>query len=109
MIPEELLYPRHYAVGGVYVKELLLSHKGSKVVGHKHKFDHLSLLATGIVKVTVDGHSTTYIGPIGINIKANQQHEILAITDNCLWYCIHAVPEGLRGEALLDDVVIARG
>lgn len=105
---EEMTFPQHYIVGGVYVKELILRSKGDQVLGHSHNFDHLSLLAKGTVQVSDGTHSVTYIAPTGVNIKAGHHHEITALTDDCLWYCIHAVPEGLRGEALLDDVVVKR-
>lgn len=102
---ENLRYPKHYTVGGVYVKELVLEKAGDKVLGHRHLFDHLSLLAKGCVKVTVDGMATSYNSPTALNIKAGKHHEIMALTDDCLWYCVHAVPAELRGEDVLDDIV----
>lgn len=100
--------PKHYVVGGVYVKELVLLKAGDTVLSHKHKFNHLSLLAKGMVDVTVRGVTTRYIAPEGINILAEEEHEIKAISRDCLWYCVHAVPEDLRGEEALDSVVVSR-
>ena len=100
-----LEFPQHYIAGGVYVKELWMRHLGEKVQGHAHTYDHLSLLARGQVMVTVDGVTTVYTAPTAVTIKAGLEHEIAALTSDCLWYCVHAVPEGLRTEEELDAAV----
>ena len=101
----DMAFPKHYVAGGVYVKELILEAVGDEVLGHEHEFPHLSLVARGTVRVTVDGVSTEYTAPTALTVAAGKRHSILAVTSNCLWYCLHAVPEGLRGEDLLDESV----
>lgn len=105
MTQPEIEFPKFYIVGGVYAKELQLRLRGDKVVSHSHNFDHLSLLAKGRVAVTVNGISTVYNAPTAVNVRAFMEHEIEALVDDCLWYCIHAVPDDLRGEAQLDSYV----
>jgi len=102
-----LAYPKHYIVGDTYVKELRLELAGDKVLSHAHTFDHLSLLAVGRVAVTVNGKRTEYDAPTAVTILANQRHEIEALCNDCLWYCVHTVPEDLRGEDCLDSVLIS--
>lgn len=102
-----LAHPKHYIVGQTYVKELRLELAGDKVNSHAHLFDHLSLLATGRVAVTVNGKRIEYEAPTAVTILANQRHEIEALCNDCLWYCIHSVPEDLRGEELLDSVLVS--
>ena len=96
---------QHYMAGGVYVKEALIS-SGWALEGHKHIYDHLSLLAFGVVQVTVEGVITNYTGPTGILIKANKKHRIEALEDS-LWYCTHSVPEGLRLSDVEETLVVA--
>lgn len=108
MALEDIEFPQHYISGGVYVKQLILEHKDDTVLGHAHALDHLSLLAKGVVDVDVEGVSTRYVAPTAVTVKAGLRHQIRAVTDDCLWYCIHAIPDDLRGEELLDDVVIRR-
>lgn len=98
--------PRHFCVGGVYAKELHFLHSGQVVRSHKHAFDHLSLLVKGRVMVIADGISTEYRAPEGIKIRAGVEHEIMSMEPDTLWYCIHAVPEDLRGEDILDAAVL---
>jgi quercetin dioxygenase-like cupin family protein len=95
---------QHYMAGGVYAKQAILS-AGRVLHGHKHTYDHLSILASGIVAVTVHGVTTRYAGPTGIFIAANEVHQITAIT-NALWYCVHAVPEYLQIDQV-DKTLIA--
>lgn len=103
---EALLHPKHYIAGGVYAKELVLRQAGTLVVSHAHKYDHLSLLVRGQVQVTVDGVSRVYSAPCGVEVKAGAQHEIIAMVDDCLWYCLHAVPAEFDGESLIDEVLV---
>jgi len=108
MALEDIEFPQHYISGGVYVKQLILETAGDTVLGHAHAFDHLSLLATGVVDVEVEGVSTRYTAPTAVTIKAGLRHQIRAVKNDCLWYCVHSIPDDLRGEELLDDVVIRR-
>lgn len=99
-------HPKHYCAGGVYVKELILEHIGDKVLSHAHTYDHLSLVAAGRVRVTVDGESMDYPAKSAVKVAAGKEHMIEALEPNSLWYCIHSVPENLTGEDILDAVVI---
>lgn len=109
MALHDLQYPKHYVGGEVYVKEAFLEHVGDFIVSHSHDYDHLSLLATGRVRVTVDGEVTEYGARSGILVKAGKEHKIEALEPNSLWYCVHKVPADLVGEDVLDAVVIRRG
>jgi quercetin dioxygenase-like cupin family protein len=84
---------KHYKVGAVYAKQVHIK-AGKVLVGHEHTYDHMSILASGKVEVTVDGETTLYVGPFAIGIAAYKKHIISAIS-NSLWYCVHAVPEDL--------------
>lgn len=97
---------KHYIAGGVYAKEWE-GKAGQVVEQHVHNFDHLSYLAYGQVEVTVGGKTMLFTGPTGINIKAHKQHQIVALSD-CLWLCIHAIPEDLQGAELIEDALIHR-
>lgn len=105
----DLEHPKHYCVGGVYVKELFLEHIGDKVRSHKHAYDHLSLVAAGRVRVTVDGQVTDYPARSAVKVEAGKEHMIEALEPHSLWYCIHSVPEDLRGEDVLDAQVVRGG
>lgn len=93
---------QHHFGGGVYAKETCLT-AGSLAVQHSHKFDHLSVLASGEVELIVDGATTIYKAPACLTIAAGKSHNVLALTD-VVWYCIHATD--CTDSESVDDVLI---
>lgn len=81
----------HYFAAGVYAREMQLQ-KGHYADSHKHKFSHLSILASGIALVEVEGIEKIFYAPAVIEIKAGLIHKITALED-VFWYCIHASEE----------------
>lgn len=78
----------HHFGGGAYAKEMRIP-SGCSVIQHKHRYDHLSVLAVGKVLVMVDGSVSTYTAPACILIAAGKLHAIEAVEDT-VWYCVHA-------------------
>jgi len=64
---------------------------GDIELGHTHASDHITLLAKGTLKVTIKEQSHTYTAPHMIFIKAELRHELEAVTDNTVIYCVHAL------------------
>ena len=81
----------HHFGGGVYSKEAHIP-QGLAMAQHMHKHDHLSILASGIAVVTVDGVSSRITGPACLMIAAGKSHTVAAVTD-LVWFCIHATDE----------------
>ncbi|MFB9244502.1 AraC family ligand binding domain-containing protein [Massilia antarctica] len=79
---------KHYFSGREYAKEMTLP-AAYYAETHVHKFDHLSILASGTVTVTLDGVAQTHVGPTCLTIRAGQVHRIEALTDS-VWFCVHA-------------------
>jgi len=79
---------KHHFGGNVYMKETHIS-AGQILVQHKHEYDHLSYLVSGIVEVQVDGIKTAITGPVGLKIEAGKHHGVKALTDT-VWLCIHS-------------------
>jgi len=73
--------------------------------GHKHNFDHVTLLAVGSVLVEVDGQETKeFHGPTFIVIDKDHRHKFTALSDGVVYYCVFAMRD-LDGEVtnLYDD------
>jgi quercetin dioxygenase-like cupin family protein len=81
---------------------------GDVEVGHTHQFDHLTLLAKGKLKVTVEGVSSEFTAPQMIWIHKDKVHELVALTDNTVAYCIHALRDKNNNE-ILDPSMIPAG
>ena len=96
---------KHHFSACVYAKEQHLK-AGYQVQTHAHKYDHLSVMLGGPVKVDCDGEVTEYSGHACITIKANVKHTITALGDS-VWFCIHATDE--TDPAKVDEVLIVEG
>ena len=96
------LQTQHHFSDGLYAKQMTLP-EGHFAITHSHKYDHLSILASGRVVVEVDGRRSEYAAPACINILADQKHSILALED-CVWFCVHATDE--TDADLVDEVLI---
>lgn len=81
----------HHFNSGVYAREMHLP-KGWQAESHKHKFDHMSILASGHVIVMVDEEKEEYIAPCVLNVQAGKIHSIYAI-EEAVWFCVHATEE----------------
>jgi quercetin dioxygenase-like cupin family protein len=78
-------------VDNIYSRMMYFKNKGDIEIGHTHQFDHLTLLAKGSLKVTIDGVATDFVAPHMIYIHADKVHELVALTDETVAYCIHAL------------------
>ena len=95
----------HHFGAGVYAKETRIP-AGSILVQHKHKHDHLSVLASGSVELVVDGIKSIIHAPACLTIEANKHHGVKSLTD-VVWYCIHATECTDTDE--IDEVLIVTG
>lgn len=81
-------------VASVYVRHMIFEHKGDIEDGHSHKFDHQTLIAKGSVKVKANSKETIFTAPHCVFIKAGVEHELTALEDDTVVYCIHALRDG---------------
>jgi quercetin dioxygenase-like cupin family protein len=91
MNPYDFMDVAHAFGGGMYIKQCNLK-QGFTYGQHKHAHDHLSILASGVADIEVDGQKTRFVGPIMVTIVAGKAHSITAVTP-VLWYCCHATDE----------------
>ncbi len=76
------------AIGNIYTRMMRFNSKGTKELGHSHTFDHMTILASGKLKVTVDEKETEFKAPAMIYIKAGKVHELEAMEDRTLSFCV---------------------
>lgn len=81
---------------------------GDTEVGHTHQFDHLTLLAKGRLRVTVEGKVSEFTAPHMIYIHKDKVHELVALTDDTVAYCIHALRDKENND-ILDPSMIPAG
>lgn len=95
-------------VANLFSRMMHFAKAGDIEQGHTHNFDHLTLLAKGKLKVTVDGKVSEFTAPQMIYIKADKNHELVALEDDTLAYCIHAL-RTKDGSDILDPAMIPAG
>lgn len=96
-------------VANLYSRQIHFQKAGDTEFGHTHPFDHLTLLASGSLRVTVNGKTTEFKAPHMIYIRAEHRHELVALEDNTVAYCIHALRNGDGVEDIIAPEMIPAG
>jgi quercetin dioxygenase-like cupin family protein len=95
-------------VANLYSRMMHFQKMGDIEHGHKHQFDHLTLLASGTLRITVEGVVSEFKAPHMIYIHKDKNHELVALEDNTVAYCIHALRDN-ETEDILDPDMIPKG
>lgn len=95
-------------VANLYSRMMHFKKVGDVEIGHTHQFDHLTLLAKGRLKVVVEGKESIFTAPQMIYIKADKVHELTALTDETVAYCIHALRDKETND-IIDPAMIPDG
>jgi hypothetical protein len=89
-------------VSNVWTRLMHFVKAGDIEQGHTHPFDHVTLLSSGSVRVTVNGVESEFKAPALIFIKAESVHRLEALEDNTVAACIHALRDGYAVEDIID-------
>ena len=96
-------------VANLFSRQMHFKNAGDMELGHTHSFDHLTLLAAGSLKVTIEGRETVFKAPHMIYIHKDKIHELTALEDNTVAFCIHALRDGNGVDDILDPAMIPAG
>lgn len=93
--------------GNIWVHQNELPNIGStNGNGHYHKFDHISLLTKGSVRVEVEGYdSQDFTAPTFIVIRKNKKHKFTALEPETMYFCVFALRD-LDGQVITDEDVL---
>lgn len=76
----------------LFIKTAHVADAGTIIPTHAHKYDHVTLLAYGSMRVEADGVSLgEFAGPVGILIRAGVKHTMTTLTPGVVFCCIHAL------------------
>jgi len=95
-------------VANIFSRMMHFENIGDIEYGHSHTYDHLTLLASGKLKITIDNQSTEFIAPHMIFIKKEKIHILESLEPNTIAYCIHAL-KNKDTEDILDASMIPKG
>ena len=96
-------------ISNVWIKLMTFEKTGDVNEGHKHVFDHATLLVKGKVEVDVEGEKSVFGAPHIIFIAKERIHTITALEDGSVAACIHAIRDGDRIEDIVDPAMIPTG
>lgn len=87
--------------GNVFIRKNPLAKTGDGVSGHKHNFDHTTIVFKGSVHVKAtlpDGTvlERDFVAPDHFLVRADAEHEITATADDTEFWCVysHRTPQG---------------
>lgn len=95
-------------VANLFSRQMHFEKAGDTEIGHTHQFDHLTLLAKGRLQVTVEGVTSEFTAPQMIWIHKDKVHELVALVDDTVAYCIHALRDKNDNE-IIDPSMIPAG
>lgn len=96
-------------VANMFVRQMHFIKAGDVEYGHKHNFDHMTLLAKGSLRVRIKDSDTDFIAPTIIYIAAEHFHELTALSDDTVAYCIHGLRDLNKSDDILDPSMIPKG
>lgn len=96
-------------ISNVWIKMMTFKKPGDFIPGHKHVFDHPTLLSQGIADVEVDGVTTRFCAPAIIYVEKEKAHKITAVIEGTVACCIHAIRDGEAIEDIVAEDMIPKG
>jgi quercetin dioxygenase-like cupin family protein len=94
----------HHFAGHGYAKRARMR-RGTVLESHEHPVPHLSILASGTVRLTAGAKVDILSGDACVTIEAGVVHRIEALTD-VVWYCLHAVAPEDQDPAKVDQAIL---
>lgn len=85
-----------FVSGNIFIRPNALLAKGHVTHGHRHTFDHTSIVFTGSVHVKMLGDDGVVMekefkAPSYFLVKANVEHEITALEDDTTYWCVFSL------------------
>lgn len=87
--------------GNIFIRPMPLPAAGDRIHGHRHNFDHTTIVFAGSVRVvatTPDGRALDreFRAPASFLVRAEVEHEITALEDGTIAWCVysHRTPQG---------------
>lgn len=101
MKPKDCEQKAEWVSGNVYIRRVRLAKKGDVLPGHKHNFDHTTIVFTGAVHVlaTCDegcNKEQDFKAASHFLVKKDWRHTITALEDGTEFWCVysHRDPQG---------------
>ena len=99
------------AISNVFIRMMHFTDAGDYEHGHKHPYDHISLLCKGSVEVSLETSNNdfrveSFEAPCMIYIEREKNHIIKALQANTIVACVHALRNTESLEILDTDALV---
>lgn len=95
-------------VEALWIKQMHFHKAGDIQPGHTHTHNHTTIISKGSFLVTVNGKETTVVAPNLLFINKDLEHELKALEDDSVAYCVHACREFDTGD-IVDPSTLPEG
>jgi hypothetical protein len=96
-------------VSNLWVRQMHFQYKGDKNSPHEHTYDHITLIAKGSFRISVNDVAKIFTAPHIVYIEKDKLHFIEALEDNSLACCLHALRTGVREADILEPSMTFSG
>lgn len=96
---------RMSCVSNLWLRQMVFEKAGDANEGHTHNYDHVTLLAKGSVKVYVEGKVSEFKAPQMIYVQKGKTHNLEALEDDTIAYCVHALRDKDTGDIIDPDQI----
>lgn len=95
------------ASGNLFMRQMRFDNVGDIEVGHRHTYDHITLLSQGRLEVVLEDaeRGTVYEAPSAIKILTGVKHKLVAHEAGTIAHCIHALRDAVTEDILPANVV----
>jgi quercetin dioxygenase-like cupin family protein len=98
-----------FTADGLFVAHIEIAKVGTVVPQHSHRYEHLTFLAKGSVRVARDGFAARdLVAPATITVAANTKHLFETLTDDVLLLCIHNTTRSGTVEVIEEHQIACR-
>jgi hypothetical protein len=96
-------------IHGLFTRMMHFENVGDIELGHKHQFDHATLVAHGSVLVRCRGKETVFKAPQLIWIAADLEHELVAQEAGTVCVCLHTTESAKLIDCIVSPDMIPAG
>jgi quercetin dioxygenase-like cupin family protein len=93
--------------GNLYMRQMRFENVGDIEIGHRHTYDHITLLSQGKLEVIIEDNESglVYEAPSAIKILTGVKHKLVSHEAGTIAHCVHALRDAVTEDVLPANVV----
>lgn len=93
--------------GNLYMRQMRFDNVGDIEIGHRHTYDHITLLSQGKLEVIIEDNESgiVYEAPSAIKILTGVKHKLVSHEAGTIAHCVHALRDAVTEDVLPANVI----